>query len=280
MDYFILLALALAVAFVLGLVYFSKKPETQLPASFTEAELNEMSNKGKKKVKQPAAKLPSSPVPLSSKRIKVEGAHEHDNEEDVLKFLRGRVTLDSKTTRADPEDGESKTQKAPKQAADLAGGFLPTADRKKPAKKENEGSPSEKRDEGKKKARSFYKDDEEAFKREQEAKQAEFKARPREPREPRGEPREPREPRNPNAPRNGPRNQDSQGEGENTDGEQRRRPDRPKREFQPIVPNVAEPFEEWSIDSILDSITAAQSGTSKGKRSKEVVEVDTSAVIE
>jgi len=254
MDYFLLLALLLAVAFVLGLIYYNKKPELQQAASFTEAQLNEMAKKGKKKVKQPSVKLPASPVPVSNKKFKVEGALDHDNDDEVIKFLNNRITLDSKSKSSEPEGGETKAQKAPKQTADYAEGFLPTADRKKP-KKENEGGSSPQKDENFRKNRPFYKDD----KVEVEAKRSERDSRPR-------PPREPREPRNV-----APRLQGAEGEiaGEGDEKRERPRPDRPKREFQPIIPAYQEPFEEMSIDSILDSITAAQAAPSRSKRTED-----------
>lgn len=293
MDVVTIAALVAAVAFVAALVYFSRKPEPPRGAYISEFELSLPSKKDKKqlkKEKKPAAPKPAGEkaAPVVSRRLKgVEGAvDDSTSDAQMLNFLSNRITLDSKgkastslTVRRDERDDEADepvrvTKKAPKQVAAAAdpvsAGFTAVVERKKPAKKEDESDKPAEPEAAANRKKAFYKEDQEAIKREQEARKAEKAEREKEKKERASRPRDP------NEPRNLPPRLQKQQDGESAtdaDGNPRKPraydgPPRPKREFTPIAPATTEPFEEWSIDSILDSITATQP-TPKTKKSKE-----------
>jgi len=303
-DVLTLGALAAAVVFVLAVVYFLQKQKKETPRGAYVSDFELSLSLAKKKDKKPAApKAEKSPaVPVVSRRMKgVEGAHD-DSDEQMLEFLNQKITLETKrgvdpskrstdsssSSSVDEDRPKPKKDKASKQPAEaVEKGYTAVVDRKKPAKdKEEEKEEPEKPVEKTASAVSkkpFYR-----------SEQPEVKPGEPAPRNQRTGPRKEgdRPPRPPRAENGGNGNlpprmrKDANGAGATAEGatasaegsadgaprERKPRPEgappRPKREVAPVAPSVTEPFEEWSIDSMLDSIT--NSAPEPKKKNKQV----------
>eukprot|EP01116_Phalansterium_solitarium_P008877 TRINITY_DN22846_c0_g1_i1.p2 TRINITY_DN22846_c0_g1~~TRINITY_DN22846_c0_g1_i1.p2 ORF type:complete len:295 (-),score=121.72 TRINITY_DN22846_c0_g1_i1:442-1326(-) len=286
-----LVALAVAVVFVLGVVYFLGKQKKEAPrgAYISEFELSLSSKKDKKKdKKKPAPKTEKSPaIPIVARRLKgVDGAADHDTDEQMLNFLNQKITLetkkkDTKDARndSDEEVPKPRKEKAPKQPAEaVEKGYTAVVDRKKPAKEkeadEAAAKPEDAEPAKKRPAKAFYKADEEAAKREAEARRAE---REKERKERSERPRPPRENGGANLPPRLRREGGAEAPAEGAEGaEGARRPrgeGAPRVARPPVVPQHTEPFEEWSLDSMLDSITNS-APESKKKKAAEAAAVE------
>lgn len=269
-----LFTLAAAVVFVVAVVFFLNKQKKEAPrrAYISDFELSLPSKKDKKKDKKkttpkPASQKSSPAIPVVSRRLKdVDGAAHEDSDEQVLNFLNRKITLETKreekNERSSPVPAPQPTKtKAPKQPAEaVEKGYTAVVERKKPAKEKEETVVVEEPELVKKK-KNFFKADEEAAKREFEARKAE---REKERKERADRPRPPRE--------NGSVPPRLRKEGEEGSDESPRGPraPRPRREVPAVVPTVTEPFEEWSIDSMLDSIT----NSAPAPKKKAAVEVE------
>jgi len=269
MDPVTVLVLIAAVVFVIVVVLLL--PRSKAPAAgtggFTESELAALSSGKRDKRKQPAKKSPANrpsqvsppkPRAVSGKLKNVDGATDEDTDAHMLAFLERSASLEQRRSTVDdvPTDDKPRAKKSHEPAEKPAAGFTAVVDKKKAPKKDAEEPAAEEKkedDDKKKRSKPFYKDELEAIKKEQELRKAEREKESKEratrsPRPPRengevssadtagGEARKERKPRPP--------------------GEGSAPPARPKREVPPVLPLFTEPFEEWSIDSMLDSITA------------------------
>lgn len=276
MDVSTLVALGGAIAFVAVFLYYQNqaKPIAKAIVGFTESELAALSS-GSKKLKKkiaPKEKKVASPknekkseakpaAPVASRRLKnVDGAADQDTDEAMLSFLSNKITLETKrkNAEAEAEEEKPKVKKGPKEpvvAEKPAAGFTAVVEKKKPAKKEaDETIPEEKKEEPeKKRVKSFFKADAEDEKKAFEARKAEREQREKD------KAAGIRRPRDPNAPPRPPRQQrpeDEQNDETGADGE--RRSSRPPKSYPPpVAATTTDMFEEWSIDSMLDSITAS-----------------------